>query len=236
MPAEHRLTASGAAALFGKHPGHGDFIAAGLPDDTGRILSEWLGTTLGEVRELMGEGWAAVQDSPLALRFWLGGGVAGGGPWRGAMRMSADKVGRRYPLLVMQRAGPDSLPTVQTAQAFYQAAESALAAMLAEPALVPQQAAQGLADLFAGHAPGTEAASDPMFWAIKQTGDAAQLCAEVALTDLIAAASGRSYWWFSNEFAGASGILGCNGLPGAQALAWLLGGGVVRQDGQGGQA
>ena len=30
MPAEHRLTAPGAAALFGKHPGHGDFIAAGL--------------------------------------------------------------------------------------------------------------------------------------------------------------------------------------------------------------
>lgn len=232
MSAEHRLSVPGAVALFGKHPGHGDFLAAGVPADLGRILSDWLGVTLGEVRELMGQRWAMVQDSPVALRFWLGGGVAGGDPWRGAMRMSGDRVGRRYPLLAMQQAGPDSLPTVQTGQDFYLSAETVLAAMLEQDALDLSLAAQGLADVFAAYDPGQDAASDRMFWAMKQSADAGQLCVEVALTDLVAAASGRSYWWFSNATADLSGILGCDGLPGAQALAWLLGGGAGHETGR----
>lgn len=226
MPAEHQLIAPSDAALFGKHPGHGDFISAGMPDDFERVLSEWLGATLGEVRDALGNQWEAVQSGSVALRFWIGGALADGRPWRGALRLSGDKVGRRYPLMAMQATTPDTLPTVAVDQAFYQTAESALSAMLGEASLNPAEALRGVAELFARHPNGTEATSDHMFWAAKQAANVEQLCAEVALTDLVAAASGRSYWWFENRFADQSGILACYGLPGAQALGWLIGGGM----------
>lgn len=223
MPAEHRLTER--PALYGKHPGHGDFISAGLPEGLGRSLSDWLGGILGEVRDLLGEGWDRVQASPVALRFWLGASICGGTPWRGAMRMSGDRVGRHYPLVVLQPTAPDSLPVVDTRQDFYEDAGFALDGLLAQPALVPADAISDLSSRLSPHTPGPAGPSDDMFWAIRNGTDIGQLCSEVALTDLVSAASTRSYWWFVNAHAGQSGILGGNGLPGAEALAWLLGGG-----------
>lgn len=222
MPSEHRLT-----AFFGKHPGHGDFIGAGLPDLVERGLSDWLGATLGEVRDILGESWDQIQHSPVALRFWMGAGLGHGQAWRGVLRMSGDKVGRRYPLLVLQATGPDTLPVVQVRQDFYQEAETALADLLDQAVLIPGEVQATLEQQLAHHAPQAAAMSDHMFWAVKQSPDIEQLCNEVALTDLISAASGRSYWWFARP--NLSGILGGHGLPDAQALAWLVGGG--RQDG-----
>lgn len=221
MPSEHRLT--GPTAYFGKHPGHGDFIGAGLPDMVERGLSDWLGATLGEVRDILGESWDQIQHSPVALRFWLGAALGQGQAWRGVLRMSGDKVGRRYPLLILQATGADTLPVVQVQQDFYQDAETALAGLLDQALLVPGEVQAMLGQQLDHHAAMPPGISDPMFWAIKQSPDIEQLCAEVALTDLISAASGRSYWWFARP--NLSGILGGNGLPDAQALAWLVGGG-----------
>lgn len=226
MPAEHRLSPLASAALFGKHPGHGDFIAVNMPDDFGRVLSDWLGATLGEVREMMGENWESVLHSHVGLRFWIGSAVAGGLAWRGAMRMSGDRVGRRYPLIVMQPTAPDSLPVVATAQDFYISAEAMLSDLLTRPALPVTEIGEELTLRLAEFAPETDAVAEHMFWAVKPNADIETLATEVALTDLISAATGRSYWWFANELAQQSGILAGRDLPGAQAMAWLLQGGV----------
>lgn len=226
MPSEHRLTP--ATAFFGKHPGHGDFVGSGLPDMVERSLSEWLGATLGEVRDILGEGWDHVQHSPVALRFWIGAALGQGQAWRGVLRMSGDKVGRRYPLLILQATGPETLPVVQVQQDFYQEAEAALAGLLDQAVLIPAEVQAVLGQQLGHHAPATAGMSDHMFWAVKHSPDIGQLCNEVALTDLISAASGRSYWWFARQ--DLSGILGGNGLPDAQALAWLVGGGQGDSD------
>lgn len=226
MPAEHRLNPSAPAALFGKHPGHGDFITLNMPDAFERLLSEWLGSTLGEVRDMMAESWDSVLHSHVGLRFWIGGEIAGGSAWRGAMRMSGDRVGRRYPLLVMQPATPDSLPVVAPEQAFYVAAEAALSDLLTRPALPVVEIGEELSARLAEFAPANDNVAEHMFWAVKPNADIQALATEVALTDLISAATGRSYWWFANDLAQQSGILAGRDLPGAQALAWLLQGGV----------
>lgn len=234
MPSEHRLTGhrlTGATAFFGKHPGHGDFIGAGLPDMVERSLSDWLGATLGEVRDSLGESWDQIQHSPVALRFWMGAALGQGQAWRGVLRMSGDKVGRRYPLLILQATGPETLPVVQVQQGFYQDAETSLSGMLEQAVLTSADMLDVLDQQLGQHVQAGAGLSDHMFWAIKQSADIEQLSNEVALTDLISAATGRSYWWFAKPTL--SGILGCNGLPDAQALAWLVGGGHVSatQDG-----
>lgn len=233
MPTEHRLIeAAVPAAIFGKHPGHGDFVSAGLPDGLGRRLSDWLGATLGEVRDLIGPAWDEMCQSPTALRFWLGAHLgAGSGAWRGVMRMSGDKVGRSYPLLILQPASPDSLPAVQPGQDFYLAAEQALGDLLDQAVLtLPDASAVVAARL--SDCPGAdrgEAAHEHMFWATRATPRAEELCADIALTDLICGATARSYWWFANGHSGQSGILGCQDLPDARAMTWLITGGATHE-------
>lgn len=223
MSPEHRVTDG--PALFGKHPGHGDFVSAGMPEGLGLRLSDWLGATLGEVREQLGPGWQHVLDNPVGLRFWLGSAIGEGVAWRGVMRMSGDKVGRRYPLIAMQPTAPESLPVVQVQQDFFLDAEAALSDLLAAPTLVMAEVETALTTRLGHHAPEGAGLAEHMFWAIKPGLAIEELCTEVALSDLISAASTRSYWWFVHETAGQSGILACNGLPGAQALAWLISGG-----------
>ncbi|AGT11471.1 type VI secretion system-associated protein TagF [Paracoccus aminophilus] len=235
MSPEHRLMEQPPAfvppgpvpvALFGKHPGHGDFVSAGMPDGLARLLSDWLGSTLGEVRDLLGPDWEGVTRSPGGLRFWLGAAFGEGQAWRGTMRMSGDKVGRHYPLVLLQPSAPDGLPLIFPSQEFYLAAEEALGDLIDQAVLaLPETAAALTARL--GQCPGAEQGTlrhEHMFWAMKQSSDVAELCREVGMTDLVCGATARSYWWFANPRAGQSGILGCQGLPDAQALAWLIAG------------
>ncbi len=229
MSAEHRLTEAGGltAAIFGKHPGHGDFLSFGLPDGFCRQLSDWLGSSLGPVRDQLGPAWEAVCHSRTALRFWIGAGIGQGKAWRGVMRMSADKVGRHYPLLALASAAPDSLPVLLTDQTFYDLAQEALGDLLDQPNLAPPENAAALSQRLAD-TPGSDSGAvghDHMFWATRATGAAGDLLAELALTDLICGAAARSYWWFSHENAGGAGVLACQGLPDPQALGWLISGG-----------
>lgn len=226
MSSQHQLTPEPALGLFGKHPGHGDFVTAGLPDRLVQNLSDFLGGTLGQTREAMGAQWPAIQGATTPLRFWLGGVMAAQGPWQGVLRLSADRVGRHYPLLIARACASDSLPTARPDQGFYQQAAQALDDLLAQPELAPRQAA---ADLRGAIVPAPDGGadmppSDPGFWAARASDQVGQLCADMALTDLVAAGSRRSYWWFAHPGANQSGILACDGWPDAQGLAWLLAG------------
>ena len=87
MSAERRLIAT---AVFGKHPGFGDFLAAGeLPAESASRVMDWLAQALGAWRDGMGADWQATFDRAPALRFWIGAGLTGGAALRGVMSRAA---------------------------------------------------------------------------------------------------------------------------------------------------
>ncbi|WP_182466828.1 type VI secretion system-associated protein TagF [Sphingomonas gilva] len=84
------------AAIFGKLPAHGDFIARGFAPDVRDALDDWLSTSMADAREALGDAFEDAFDSAPPWRFaWeeAGGWVAG------AIAPSVDGVGRRYPIL-----------------------------------------------------------------------------------------------------------------------------------------
>lgn len=225
MSAEHRLTA-GEAGIYGKHPGFGDFIAAGLPDAVFATLGDWAQAVLGEWREQAGEGWQAAFDGAPGIGFWIGGALtgaaAGGLPLRGVWAASRDRAGRRFPLLVVQAGG--AAPVADPSQDFHLAAGHALADLFAASAFDPREAARRLRAELPAPADGPQPAW-PGFCAQNPALGPAALLRELAGADHAHAMAGRSYWWFAAGAQGPSGVLACQGWPDMSEMAWLIAGG-----------
>ncbi|SFA51924.1 type VI secretion system protein ImpM [Paracoccus halophilus] len=222
MSAEHRL--DGATGLYGKHPGFGDFISAGLGAGWPGF-ADWAQTCLGAWRDAAGPDWQARFDAAPPLRFWIGPALTGMQPLRGAWMPSRDRTGRRFPLLITQAGGLP--PVVDGAQDFYQAALNGLAGLLAAPGFEPRDELQQLAL----PAPPEGAAPPwPTFWAVNPELSARDLFAQLAATDHAHATASRSYWWFSGPGGGPSGLLACQGWPGPEELGWLISGGQLERD------
>ncbi|HEU0044795.1 type VI secretion system-associated protein TagF [Sphingomonas sp.] len=85
------------AQVFGKLPAHGDFIARGIAPDAREALDQWLAASLADARAAFGDAFDAHYEQAPPWRFaW-----AEGARWTaGAMALSVDAVGRRYPILV----------------------------------------------------------------------------------------------------------------------------------------
>ena len=226
MSAERRLTAT---AVFGKHPGFGDFLAAGeLSADSASRVMDWLAQTLGVWREGAGPDWQAGFDRAPALRFWIGAGLTGGAALRGAMIPSRDRSGRRFPLIVAQGTGGGA-PVVAAAQDFYAQAEAELRALAQVDRFDPREVAAA----HATHLPAPEddrTVPGASFWATNATRGPQEFLAELAATDYAHAQAGRSYWWFAaDEGTGQqSGLMACAGWPGPAEMGWLLAGGHVQ--------
>ncbi|MBS0123544.1 type VI secretion system-associated protein TagF [Thetidibacter halocola] len=208
--------------LMGKHPAFGDFVQAGLTDRTVSVLSLWLDRSLADLRETMGHDWPAFWDGAQGLRFWIGHKVTGRG-LAGVLRPSRDRVGRRYPLLMLAEGVALPLPMQDTDQSPWEAFEAHLAG--AHPA-----DGSGAAGLLAGFKADLPEETDAMraegavLWAHHPEGDLAALLRSAGRADPARAALGRSYWWSPGDSGRLPVWLGCDGLPGAQALGWLLGG------------
>ena len=85
------------AFLFGKLPAHGDFVARGLEPDAREALDLWLADSLAAAREMLGEAFDDLYEEAPPWRF----AAAGVDGWTaGAMALSVDGVGRRYPILL----------------------------------------------------------------------------------------------------------------------------------------
>lgn len=222
MSAEHRLTA-GDAGLYGKHPGFGDFIAAGLPDGVFAALGDWMQAVLGDWRAAAGEGWQAGFDAAPGLGFWIGGALAGGLPLRGVWAPSRDRAGRRFPLLVLQAGGP--APVQDPSQEFHAAAGRAMASLFEAKGFEPRDAALRLRTELP--APPDQPQPDwPTFWAMNPGLGPQALLGQLAGADHAHAAAGRSYWWFAAGEDGPAGMLACQGWPGPSEMGWLIAGGV----------
>lgn len=88
------------AAVFGKLPAHGDFIARGLDAAARDGLDTWLAGSLAQARARLGEEFDPLWEQAPPWRF---GQVIEGAGTAGAIAPSVDAVGRRFPLLVLRR-------------------------------------------------------------------------------------------------------------------------------------
>jgi type VI secretion system protein ImpM len=214
--------------LFGKHPARGDFLDSGLSPAVIAGLERWLDGALADCRTLLSpqwEGlWDAAQDDSATrgLCFWVGEGLTGGEVLAGVLRPSRDKVGRRYPLLLLIAAPPATAP---------------LPPLLEDPSpwidpliahsqdLARREAFDTVPDLLTGLdlpavAQGSALAGASDLVALRPDGDTARLFADSMAADYRRAAAQRSYWWQSN--AQETRLYTAATLPGGQALAWFL--------------
>lgn len=225
MSSERRLN----VAIFGKHPGFGDFLSGGeLPNGAIQTIMDWITLTLGGWRETVGPDWQAMFDAAPALRFWIGAGPANGTPLRGVAFPSRDRSGRRFPLIITQ-APAGVAPVANSEQSFFQAAEEELVSLRNADRFEPREVAARLTDGLP--APDDQAsANGAAFWATNPSRPPEDLLSELAGTDFSHAQAGRSYWWFAAQPDRdlPSGLLAGPGLPGPAEMGWLLAGGRQR--------
>ncbi|MFT4150246.1 MAG: type VI secretion system-associated protein TagF [Paracoccaceae bacterium] len=183
--------------VYGKHPARGDFLEYGLPAGLRPALEGWLDAALSEARADLGAEWENRWAGAPMLRFWLGEGIWGL-PVAGVLAPAQDRVGRRFPLVVLTAGGELPPPAVDPAQDWYQAAEAHLAGVLARKDVSgPAALIEGLADPAQTAVTGGPAE----FWAVREGAALDDLWADVALTDHRRAAAGRSYWWVEGRDA-----------------------------------
>jgi len=214
--------------LTGKHPAFGDFIGLGVDPDLRRGLDRWLEAALPEAAAVLGERWADVWEASPGFGFWIGGAVlpeSGGMALRGWLVPSCDRVGRRWPLLVVHHPAPPDPPPLAPDEGFAAAcAAAARAARAARPETVAGLA-PALAALPATQSPGEPVS--PLLWAVNPALPAARLWVDLAALDYRRAAQRACYFWGEPAEGRAAAVMACPDLPEGATLAWLLAGVVA---------
>ncbi len=206
--------------LIGKHPAYGDFLSAGLSDTVSDGLAGWLDQTLSELRDHMGNDWAAFWDGAQDLRFWIGRAMFGA-TLAGVLRPSRDRVGRRYPFLLLAEGVDLPAPVVEPDQGLWTRLETCLQQM--EPGEGARALLTGIAlDLPAETA--AQRAAGPTIWAHHPEGDLSALLRSAGPVAAERAETARSHFWAPGRPGRAAIWLSDNGLPSAGAFGWALAG------------
>ncbi|WP_179381052.1 type VI secretion system-associated protein TagF [Jannaschia marina] len=201
---------------FGKHPAYGDFVSRRVSEPVRDALQDWLDGALGLWRAEVGDdAWRAGFDAAPVVRFWIGALILGQGR-SGVMVPARDKVGRRYPLLLLT-AGSPVPPPLDPDQAPYDVLAERAAAVLSDP----ETPAGG---------DGMPEAVDDILWATNDGAEAGTLLSDIAAEDMCRAAQMRSYWWTVPEPGSAAQVISATGLPDGATLAWLMTGVPLRPD------
>ncbi|MFC6634131.1 type VI secretion system-associated protein TagF [Microbulbifer taiwanensis] len=137
-----------ATGLFGKLPGHGDFIQRQLPGSFVTPWDGWLQRAVHGSRELVGEPWLDYFLTSPVWRFALSAGVLDEQGWAGVLVPSVDSVGRYFPLTIAAplpaRSNPFALQV--NADSWYrQLSDLAIEAL--QSALQADQLMEGFADI-----------------------------------------------------------------------------------------
>lgn len=206
-------------ALFGKHPAFGDFLTRRLEQPFLGQLEHWLDAALTQARDSLGEVWQSLFDNARPLRFWLGSDLTGQGALAGVMIPSRDKVGRRFPLLILAPADLTP-PTMAPDQSLHDRLTADLGRVLAADPAAFSASPAPLAQ--------TVVPAASVFWATNPVADAAGLLAATAEVDHQRASQSRSYWWCDADQTRSAAVYASTGYPDGSALAWLWTG-VARQ-------
>ena len=129
--------------LFGKLPSKGDFVSRGLSPEFLAAFEPWLAAIVQEARDLLGGDWQAIYDTAPIWRFWIGP-ETGLRACAGVLAASRDRVGRRYPLVLLVDGGDGSalpLPPLADAQDHWFAALEAALARADDPGFAEDPAA-----------------------------------------------------------------------------------------------
>lgn len=118
---------SDSTGLFGKLPGHGDFIHRNLPTKVINEWDSWLQTFIGSTQERLGEAWLEVYLTSPIWRFCLAQGVVDDHNWAGILLPSVDRVGRYFPFLVLRKlpANVSLCEFMETEKSWFEAVEAA---------------------------------------------------------------------------------------------------------------
>jgi len=222
------MAAAAEIGLIGKHPGYGDFLRANMEPAVVEHLEAWLDQGLAEIRDQQGQAWPAFWEQAQDLRFWIGRVVLGRS-LMGVMRCSRDRVGRRYPLMLIAQGAAVPAPLADADQSPYEALGAHFSAMQ------PGQGGAALLDGLQLQLPQEDEASARIgdtLWAHQPNGDLGALLGAAAGADADRALLTRSYWWAPATETRAAIWLGCTGLPGAAALHWLLAGTPLAAEGE----
>ncbi|RYG91416.1 type VI secretion system-associated protein TagF [Loktanella sp. IMCC34160] len=213
--------------IMGKHPGFGDFLRHGISDPVAEGLSKWLDGSLHRLRTELGDNWHDFWDRSITLRFWIGRSLSGA-TLAGILVPSRDKVGRRFPFILLAEGIDQRAPVADPDQGLYDAFEAHHASM--------QPGTTGAASLLDGFDPVAlgikpesedQRAEGPLIWAHHPDGDLDALLRAAGPVDATRGATTRSYWWAPARTEAAPAIwLGQAGLPDAAGLGWLLSGGA----------
>jgi type VI secretion system protein ImpM len=117
--------------FYGKLPTRGDFVCAGVPRDFRDPWDAWLERVMPAAHARLGDAWEAAWAAAPAWRFVLPPHACGRDAALGVWLASADRVGRRFPLVVLRLARAQAALLADGA-AFLQAAERASTAAIAE--------------------------------------------------------------------------------------------------------
>lgn len=96
---------SNETGLYGKLPGYGDFIFRNLSSSFINPWDEWLQHFVSGSREQIGEDWLNIYLTSPIWRYVLSPGVIDEHCWAGVMMPSVDRVGRYFPISVVQPLG-----------------------------------------------------------------------------------------------------------------------------------
>ncbi len=204
--------------ILGKHPGYGDFLRHGVRRSTAEGLSFWLDRALTDLKSKMDAEWPTYWDNAISLRFWIGPEVFGQ-TIAGILRPSQDKVGRRYPLLLMTEGAYVHPPVSDPDQTLYETFEAHL------DAAQPGQGAAALLDgLTVELQPEPSEKIGASIWAHHPEGDLGSLLGAALMADHQRASLGRVHFWSPGGPNHAATWLSGQGLPGAESFGWLLSG------------
>lgn len=87
--------------FFGKVPSHGDFISEGMDREFVTRLDEWLRAGMHACADHYGARWSSIFSSSQPIRFIVESGSWGDAAYAGVLMPSRDRVGRKYPLVVL---------------------------------------------------------------------------------------------------------------------------------------
>lgn len=223
------------AGFFGKLSSHGDFVSRRLPSSFTAVWDEWLQTSIGRSRELLGPAWMNAYLSAPVWRFALSAGLCGHSAWAGVLMPSVDRVGRCFPLTVAMALPPDAalLALPEQACGWYADMEQlALSSLDQGFTLERFDAALRATDLprvSRAQAEEKDAARGGFLRLAIPDLDGLSL-AMPALRYRIAEAcvAGQSLWWSQGSDWVAPSMVLCRGLPGEAAFTAMLRGFLER--------
>lgn len=203
---------------FGKMPSLGDFFRLEVPQSFVDPWDRWLQEAILAARAALGARWQDSYFSAPIWRFSLAPGLAGPDAAAGIMMMSVDRVGRQFPLTLVQALpeGTDPLGWHLTAGALFAALE-AVALDALEDAMTRERLAALLGALAVPVASGAEIRQEAGVLVVTGPGD---ILPGLAARGLRGAARHPSIW--SAEVAGATRLMLAEGLPAGNSLLGLF--------------